>query len=176
MPTKFCVVVTAVLSNEIEVLRFHGALITSSLESINSELLLASPIDNAGTLGKQFRHIIDIRKCYLDALRSGILNFNRKDIDHSLENYKQKLLEGLKRILEEICAEVSMYNTQRLEEKWIDCTPSVRYLGESSRKISPLRAIGLLIEHEIFPEGELALYFKSENIKFPKNWIIWGLI
>ncbi len=176
MSTKFCVVVAAVLSNKIEVLRFHSALITSSLESINSELLIVGPIDNAGTFGKQFRHIIDIRKCHLDALKNGILDFYRKDIDRSLENNKQELLEELTRILEEICAEVSLYNTQRLEERWIDCTPSVRYVEESNRKISPLQAIGLLIEHEIFHEGELALYFKSENLKFPKNWITWGLI
>jgi len=69
-----------------------------------------------------------------------------------------------------------MYDTQRLEEKWIDCTPSVRYLGEGNRKIGPLQAIELLIEHEIFHEGELTLYFKSENLKFPKNWITWGPI
>ena len=109
-------------------------------------------------------------------MKSGVLDFHRKDIDHYLENNKQELLEESKRVLEEICAEVSLYDSKRLEEKWIDCTPSVRYLGENNRKISPLRAIGLLIEHEVFHEGELALYFKSKNLKFPKDWIAWGLV
>ncbi len=167
---------SAVLSVKIEGLRFHDSLLTSSLNSIRSELLTVSPIKNAGTFGKQFRHILDIRKCYLDALKSGILNFNRIDIDRSLENNKQRLLEASKRILEYICAEVSLCDSQRLEEKWIDCTPFVRYLGENNKKISPLQVIGLLIEHEVFHEGELALYFKSANLKFPKNWIAWGLI
>lgn len=168
--------VATVLSDKIEILRFHDALLTNSLKSIDSGILPVDPINNAGTFGKQFRHIIDIRKCYLDALKSGILDFYRKDIDHSLENNKQRLLDELKRISEDICAEVSLYDSQRLEEKWIDCTPSVRYLGENNRKINPLQAIGLLIEHEVFHEGELALYFKSKNLKFPKNWITWGLV
>ncbi len=165
-----------VLSDKIGKLRFHASLLASSLESIHSDLLPLNPIENAGTFGKQYRHILDMRKCYLNALRSGILDFYRIDIDHSLENNKHGLLERLKRILEEICAEVTLLDSKQLEEKWIDCTPSVKYLGENNRKISPYQAIGLLLEHEVFHEGELALYFKSADLKFPKNWITWGLI
>lgn len=168
--------VAAVLSDKIESFRFHNSLLTSLLETINFELLLVSPIKNAGTFGKQFRHILDIRKCYLDALKKGILDFYRIDIDHSLENNKQGLLEASRRIVEEICTEISLCDSKRLEEKWVDCTPSLKYLGGNNRKISPLQAIGLLIEHEVFHEGELALYFKSANLEFPNNWITWGLI
>ncbi|MCL4337659.1 MAG: DinB family protein [Candidatus Thermoplasmatota archaeon] len=168
--------VKAVILYKIESLRFHNSLLTSSLESIPTELLLVSPIKNAGTFGKQFRHILDIRKCYLDALKKGILDFYRIDIDHSLENNKQGLLEVSRRVVEEICAEVSLCDNKRLEEKWVDCTPSLKYLGENNRKINPLQAIGLLIEHEVFHEGELALYFKSANLEFPKNWMTYGLI
>ncbi len=167
---------TGVLFDKIKILRFHNSLITSSLKSISPEFLTVCPIDNAGTFGKQFRHILDIRKCYRDAFKSGILDFYRKDIDHSLENDKHGILEELKKILEEIFAEVSQFDSHKLEEKWIDSTPSVRYLGEDYRTISPLQAIELLIEHEIFHEGELALYFRSTNIKSPENWITWGLI
>lgn len=85
--------VSVFFSEEIENLRFHNALITSSLESIRSELLSASPVKNAGTFGKQFRHILDMRKCYLDALNQGVLDFYRIDIDHSLEKDKHRLLE-----------------------------------------------------------------------------------
>ena len=176
LSVEFRVVVKAVILYKIESLRFHNSLLTSSLESIPTELLLVSPIKNAGTFGKQFRHILDIRKCYLDALKKGILDFYRIDIDHSLENNKQGLLEASRRIVEEICAEVSLCDNKRLEEKWVDCTPSLKYLGENNRKINPLQAIGLLIEHEVFHEGELALYFKSANLEFPKNWMTYGLI
>ena len=165
-----------VLSDMIETLKFHGNLITNSLESIDSEFLKVTPIKNAGTFGKQFRHILDIRKCYLDALRSGTLDFYRRDIDHSLENNKQVLLEGLKSVLAEICRIVSTYDGRNVLDKWIDCTPSIKYLGESHQKISPLQVIGFLTEHEVFHEGELALYYKSAGIRFPGNWIAWGLI
>ncbi|MHB8361946.1 MAG: hypothetical protein ACYDAO_02965 [Thermoplasmataceae archaeon] len=166
----------SVLSDLIETLRFHDDLIFSSLESIDYELLEASPIKNAGTFGKQFSHILDIRKCYLDALRSGILDFYRRDVDHSLENNKQALLGELRSVLVEICRIVSAYDERKVEDKWIDCTPSIKYLGENHKRISPLQVIGLITELEVFHEGELALYFRSAKIRFPRNWIAWGLI
>ena len=42
---------------------------------------------------------MDIRKCYLDALRSGTLDFYREDVDHSVENNKQALMEELRGVL-----------------------------------------------------------------------------
>ena len=166
----------SVSSGMIETLRFHGDLILSSLESIDCEFLEASPVKNAGTFGKQFRHILDIRKCYLDALQSGTLDFYRRDVDHSLESNKQVLLKELKSVLVEICRIVSAYDERNVVDKWIDCTPAAKYLGENHKKISPLQVISLITEHEVFHEGELALYYISAKIRFPGNWMAWGLI
>ena len=61
-------------------------------------------------------------------------------------------------------------------KKQIDCTPAAKYLGENHKKISPLQVISLITEHEVFHEGELALYYISAKIRFPGNWMAWGLI
>ena len=166
----------SVFSYMIENLRFHDGLILSSLESIDSKFLEVSPVKNAGTFGKQFRHILDIRKCYLDALQSGTLDFYRRDVDHSLESNKQVLLEELRSVLKEICRIVSSYDERKVMDKWIDCTPAVKYLGENHKRISALEVVSLITEHEVFHEGELALYYRSTKIRFPRNWIAWGLI
>ena len=165
-----------VLSYMIENLRFHGDLIFSSLESIEHKFLEVRPVKNAGTFGKQFRHILDIRKCYLDALQSGTLDFYREDVDHSLEKNKQALMEELRSALNEICRIVSSFEERKIEDKWIDCTKAVKYLGEDHKRISALNVISLVTEHEVFHEGELALYYRSSMIKFPRNWMAWGLI
>ena len=166
----------SVLSDMIETLRFHGDLIHSSLESVDCEFLEASPIKNAGTFGKQFRHILDIRKCCIDALKLGTLDFYRSDVDHTLESNKQVLLEELKSVLVEICRIVSAYDARKVEDKWIDCTPSIKYLGQNYKGINPLQVISLITEHEVFHEGELALYYRAAGIRFPENWITWGLV
>jgi len=64
------------------------------------------------------------------------------------------------------------YSSQKVSDKWIDCTPSIKYLGKNFRKISPLQLTGMMAEHEIFHEGELVLYYMAANIKFPDNWIV----
>ncbi|WP_276936328.1 DinB family protein [Ferroplasma acidiphilum] len=164
------------LREMVKTLRFHGGLIHSALESIDSECLEIIPIKNSGSFGKQFRHMLDVRNSYLDALQSGTFDFYRKDINHLLENNKQELLEELKCVMEEFSSIVLTYSSQKVSDKWIDCTPSMKYLGENFRNISPLQLTGMITEHEIFHEGELALYYRATNIKFPDNWIVWGLV
>jgi uncharacterized damage-inducible protein DinB len=160
----------------VKTLRFHGNLIHTALESIDSNYLESIPIKNVGSFGKQFRHMLDVRNSYLDALQSGTLDFYRKDVNHLLENNKQELLKELKLVIEKFSRIVLAYSSQKVSDKWIDCTPSIKYLGENFRNISPLQLTDMMTEHEIFHEGELALYYRAANIKFPDNWIVWGLV
>jgi uncharacterized damage-inducible protein DinB len=164
------------LREMVKTLRFHGNLIHTALESIDSNYLESIPIKNVGSFGKQFRHMLDVRNSYLDALQSGTLDFYRKDVNHLLENNKQELLKELKLVIEKFSRIVLAYSSQKVSDKWIDCTPSIKYLGENFRNISPLQLTDMMTEHEIFHEGELALYYRAANIKFPDNWIVWGLV
>lgn len=109
--------VSTFLSEEIENLRFPNASITSSLESIHSVILWASPVKNTGTFGKQLRRILDIRKCHPYAVEQGVLDFYRIDIDNSIEKNRHRLLGELNSVLEEICSKISLSNNQQLEEK-----------------------------------------------------------
>ena len=109
-------------------------------------------------------------------MQSGTLDFYRRGVDHSLESNKQILLGELRSVLVEICRIVSAYDERKVVDKWIDCTPSVKYLDENHKRISPFQVIKLFTEHEVFHEGELALYYRSAKLRFPRNWVAWELI
>lgn len=162
--------------HEKEDFKFHSSLLEDALESIDPEMLGARPVNGAGSFGKQFRHIIDIRKCYIEAIRLGTLNFMRDDIDHSLENNKSGLLKQLSNTTEGIIKVFESLNEEPQCEKRIDCALVKKYFGEEFRTISVSQALSLLTEHEIFHEGEIALYLRSSGMKFPGSWIYWGLI
>lgn len=104
-------------------------------------------------------------------MQSGTLDFYRRDVDHSLESNKQIFLEELRSFLIEICRIVSAYDERKVVDKWIDYTPSVKYLGENHMRISPLKVISLITEHEVFHEGEFAMFHISAKIRFPRNWM-----
>lgn len=70
-------------------LNLHIKLLTDVLESLEPINLLVAPIQTVGSFGKQFRHILDIRECYRDAIETNVLDFIRTDIDHSLEDNKE---------------------------------------------------------------------------------------
>ncbi|MEM0136566.1 MAG: DinB family protein, partial [Thermoplasmatales archaeon] len=57
----------------------------------------------------------------------------------------------------------------------IDCSRVVKYISEDNRKTSPEIIVSWITEHELFHEGELALYIRSAGMKFPDCWITWGL-
>ena len=154
---------------------FHSRILLDLLETLNKEDLLQSPVAKSGSFGKQFRHIIDIEKSYLEALDAGKLDYYRVSVDHSLEADKESLERELKTLNEKVIESVGKYNHDDFDQKTIDGTKASKYLGASYRRISPREVLLLLIEHEIFHEGELALYCRSTNRKFPGSWFIWGL-
>ncbi|MHB1709189.1 MAG: hypothetical protein ACYCT2_06930, partial [Thermoplasmataceae archaeon] len=53
------------LMDRLEIFRFHRSLNLDLLNSLDQSELGVSPINNAGSFGKQFRHIMDVQKCYI---------------------------------------------------------------------------------------------------------------
>lgn len=159
----------------IEEFSFHSQLILDLLKPLNNEDLLEQPVVKCGSFGKQFRHILDIRKSYFESLTSNILDYYRNDVNHALESDKDSLIMEHEKLNIQIVKTIESYNSEDFETRTIDGTLVLKYLGETYRVISPKQAITLLIEHEIFHEGELAIYYRATNRNFPKSWFIWGL-
>jgi len=63
----------------------------------------------------------------------------------------------------------------KAREKSIDCSRVVKYIGNEYTQASPAQILSWVTEHEIFHDGELALYVRAANIRFPNSWVAWGL-
>ena len=154
--------------------KLHRKLTRDLLLSLNQEQLSLKPFSVSGTFGKQFRHLLDIEKCYVESLLNGFLAFYRSDIDHSLETNRERLIQELDREDAKLEKFFKGIRREKVNEKYVDCTQAVQYLGDNIRA-SPVRILSWLTEHEILHEGELLLYVRTERMEFPKSWMIWGL-
>ena len=159
----------------LELYFLHKELIVDFLISLPSEYLSYAPIKGAGTFGKQFRHILDIDKCYIESIETGVLDFIRTDIDHTIENNKDELIRRLREEDRKLNGIIHSLNADQLRKKNINCLKVVKYLGEKKQFASIEQIISLMTEHKIFHEGELAIYFRSTGNNFPQSWIFWGL-
>ena len=159
----------------LETFRLHRMLTLDLLQSLGNEQLLWRPIKASGSFGKQFRHILDIQRCYVESMINGFLTFFRPHIDHDLEADRERLIQELD--LEDGKLEKFFENIQwqKANEKYIDCSQVVQYLGNDKVRASPIQILSWLTEHEILHDGELALYVKTAELKFPGSWMIWGL-
>ena len=121
--------------------KHHRILTRDLLFSLNSEQLSIKPISSAGTFGKQFRHILDIERCYVESIVNGSLNFLRPYIDHTLESDKESM-KSFKTILSQI-GDISSFHLMFslfsvlsliLSAKWsiISENSSVKLVGPSS--------------------------------------------
>ena len=155
--------------------KLHRKLIRDLLLSLNPEQLSLKPFSVSGTFGKQFRHLLDIEKCYVESLLNGFLAFYRSDIDHSLETNRERVIQELDREDAKLEKFFKGIRREKANEKYVDCTQAVQYLGDNNIRASPVRILSWLTEHEILHEGELLLYVRTERMEFPRSWMIWGL-
>jgi len=131
------------------------------LEIISENKLNFTVGKNMGTIGKQYRHIGDVQLCYIEAIKTGVIDFDKYKRDYSIENSKEKLKSFLKEMDREMI-------------KTIKKNPKVKidWFGE---KITLKEHINYLIQHEILHHGELIVYIRTLSLKFPKSWELWGL-
>ena len=155
--------------------KLHRKLTRDLLPSLNPEQLSLKPFSVSETFGKQFRHLLDIEKCYVESLLNGFLAFYRSDIDHSLETNRERLIQELDREDAKLEKFFKGIRREKANEKYVDCTQAVQYLGDNNIRASPARILSWITEHEILHEGELLLYVRTERMEFPKSWMIWGL-
>ena len=163
------------IMHQLENYKIHRKLTRDLLLSLSREQLSVKPFSVSGTFGKQFRHLIDIERCYVESLITGSLTFFRSSIDHSIENDKKRLIQEMDaedRKLDQIFGSIQ---SEKVYDKIVDCSQAVKYLDDNNKLASPVRILSWTTEHEIFHEGELALYVRNEKLKFPSSWMIWGL-
>lgn len=88
-----------------------------------------------------------MERCYVESQINGSLAFYRSDIDHSLETDRERLIQELD--LEDGKLEKLFKNIQgkKANEKYIDCSQAVQYLGGDNLRASPVQVLSWLTEH-----------------------------
>jgi uncharacterized damage-inducible protein DinB len=151
--------------------RVHHELLAGVLKRIATKQLKQSVGNEMGTLGMQFRHIADVESCYIQAIKSGVMDFSRKVEDHTIETDKDRLLAYFERNEEALKDELAKMVNGKQSVRGIDWSKTHQHYGV----ISVERHLLALIEHEVLHEGEIVVYLRTLGLKFPPSWRVWGL-
>jgi uncharacterized damage-inducible protein DinB len=136
---------------------------TSDLLATLSETDLAHvPTSDHGPLWKHFRHLGRVQENYIQAMKTGRVQFSPKAAHYNGGASSQSLLTYLKSLDEILKQAISEFN---LEQK-------INWFGES---VSLDQHIQRLIEHEVLHHGQFVVCLKLLKKDFPGSWAVWGL-
>ena len=157
------------ISRQIENLKFCQDLAMDILKMLTDEQLAFSVGKNMGTLGEQFRHMARVRLQYSEAIETRKVSPTEKTIDPSIAKSKEKLIELWQNINLKILQILEKKSAGELENLKIDW----KHWGVDSMDIySHLQA---LIDHENLHNGQVIVYVRTLDLKFPESWKAWGL-
>ncbi|MFX1316573.1 MAG: DinB family protein [Promethearchaeota archaeon] len=149
------------LESRMEIWKLFRKLTYDLLESLSEKMLSKTVSKNMGSIGKQFRHLGDVQLCYNEAIKNGKIDFSKYRRDYSIENSKLKLKQFLGKMDEEMYLLIE--KNKNVEIDW------------GFAKVSLVEHMNFLIQHEILHHGELIVYMRSLELRFPKSWEdIWG--
>jgi uncharacterized damage-inducible protein DinB len=141
--------------------QFTRSLTYDFLHVLTEENLSYSPQLEFGVLGKQIRHIGDVQGCYVDALKSGKVDFSKKRMDKSMETSIEKLEAYLREQDKYLYDTLSGYDKDPIKDQieWHTCNLSV------------LEHLFLLPQHEAIHQGQWSLAARQAGIDLPKSWV-----
>lgn len=149
------------LNSKMDSWKLFRNLIYDLLNSLPEKMLEKTVGKNMGSIGKQFRHIGDVQLCYKEAIKTGKIDFSKYRRDYSIENSKIKLKQFLEEVDKEMYLLIEKNNNVEID--W------------GFAKVSLIDHLDFLIQHEILHLGELIVYMRSLELRFPKSWEdIWG--
>ena len=148
---------------------FHRGHTLDLLKTLSDEELGFSVGQNMGTLGQQFCHLCRVDDQYISAIETLRVENNRKKLEFPLETSVSKLteqLEGDGRKLFQIIKDMSEESVENIKIDWT-------YWKE--KELGLLEHLNNMLEHEILHHGQLIVYFRIMNKKFPESWSAWGI-
>ncbi len=135
------------------------------LKATPEDKLLFSPGKGLGSLSKQFRHLANVQHCYIEAIKTGKIDFSKKIY---MKDYDKK--DTLIEILEKE-DETMIKLVEGLKEK--DFDKIIYWGGEHNPTV--VEHLFWLIDHEVMHHGQLIVYWQLLERKFPESWKVWGL-
>ncbi|MBI3633100.1 MAG: DinB family protein [Candidatus Vogelbacteria bacterium] len=157
------------IKGQIEGWKFIQNLAFDVLKMLPDEQLDFTVGKNMGTLGEQFRHIIRVRTQYTEAIENNKVADTIEKIDPNVARSKTKLLKLWEMANQRLLSVLENTDSEALEKKIIDWT----HWGIESMNIHG--HLNALMDHENLHNGQLIVYLRTMDLKFPKSWKSWGL-
>ncbi|MBS3051918.1 MAG: DinB family protein [Candidatus Aenigmarchaeota archaeon] len=145
--------------------KYHRTQTIDLLKATPEDKLTFSPSDALGSLSKQFRHLANIQHCYIEAIKTQKIDFTKKIYGKEFDN-KNELITALKIEDERMLETLNKLNEKEWDKiiKWGSYNPTV------------YEHLFWMIDHEIMHHGQLIVYWKLLQFKFPDSWKNWGLV
>lgn len=157
------------IQNKIESWKWIQSLALDVLKILSDEQLGLTVGKNMGTLGEQFRHMIRVRFQYAEAVENKKVTDVIEKIDPDVAKSKTKLFELWERANQKLLAALQNSDPNELERAMIDW----KHWGVDEMNIHD--HFNALMDHETLHEGQIIVYLRSNDIKFPESWKAWGL-
>ncbi|OGG47800.1 hypothetical protein A2671_01000 [Candidatus Kaiserbacteria bacterium RIFCSPHIGHO2_01_FULL_49_13] len=160
---------TKEIEKQIEDWKFIQGLGFDVLKMLNDEQLGFTVGKNMGTLGEQFRHMARVRFQYTEAIETKKVDNTIEKIDPVVAQYKDKLIELWERANQKLLNVLKNADPNDLEKKTIDW----KHWGVNEMNIHD--HLNALMDHETLHNGQIIVYLRTMELKFPKSWEAWGL-
>jgi len=157
------------IEKKIEDWRFIQNLAFDVLKMLRNEQLGFTVGKNMGTLGEQFRHMARVRFQYAEAIETKKVDNTIEKIDPEVAKSKSKLIELWEKANQKLLAVLQNANPDGLENTMIDW----KHWGVDEMSIHD--HLNALMDHETLHNGQIIVYLRTMEIKFPKSWETWGL-
>lgn len=157
------------IKGQIESWKWIQGLAFDVLKTLSDGQLDLTVGKNMGTLGEQFRHMIRVRIQYAEAIENKKVDNTIEKIDPSVAKSKEKLIELWEKANKKLLTVLENSNPDELENTMINW----KHWGVDEMNIHD--HFNALMDHETLHEGQIIVYLRSNDIKFPKSWEAWGI-
>ncbi|HDQ16799.1 MAG TPA: DinB family protein [Candidatus Vogelbacteria bacterium] len=157
------------IEKKIEDWKFIQNLAFDVLKMLSDEQLGFTVGKNMGTLGEQFRHMARVRFQYAEAIETKKVDNVIEKIDPEVAKSKCKLIELWEKANQKLLAVLQNANSDDLENTTINW----KHWGVDEMNIHD--HFNALMDHETLHNGQIIVYLRTMELKFPKSWETWGL-
>lgn len=160
---------TTEIQNKIESWKWIQGLAFDVLKILSDEQLGLTVGKNMGTLGEQFRHMIRVRFQYADAIENKRVDNTIEKIDPAVAKSKTKLIELWEKANKKLLAILENTHPDELENM------KINWKHWNGDEMNVHDHFNVLMDHETLHEGQIIVYLRTNDIKFPESWKAWGL-
>ena len=160
---------TREIQKKIEDWKWIQGLAFDVLKMLSDEQLSLTVGKNMGTLGEQFRHIARVRFQYAEAIENRKITDVIEKIDPNIAKSKSELIELWEKANQKLLAVLENTNSDELENIKINW----KHWGSDEMNVHD--HLNVLMDHETLHNGQIIVYLRTNDVKFPESWKAWGL-